>query len=173
MKNVIAAVLIFLSANLLKAQTIPTFNGETLENKQLTIPKDTKGKYTFLCFASSIKAQKDLETWLDPVYNKFIAKTGLMDEFYDVNVFFIPVFKGSNASMQESIRKKFSDTAQDDVRGNVLFCKNDLSEVMKTLSISDDNTPYFFLLNPEGTIIYRASGPYSDAKFEKIDDLIE
>jgi hypothetical protein len=44
---------------------------------------------------------------------------------------------------------------------------------MKTLSISDDNTPYFFLLNPEGTIIYRATGPYSDAKFEKIDDLIE
>src|SRR6187200_2022966 len=91
MKNLIAAIILFVSVYQVKAQVIPPFTGETLENKQVTIPSDTKGKYTFLCFASGMKAQKDLETWLDPVYNKFIAKTGLMDEFYDVNVFFIPV----------------------------------------------------------------------------------
>jgi hypothetical protein len=173
MKSLIIVFICYLCLNVCVAQVIPSFTGETLENKTVTIPTDTKGKYTFLCFASGMKAQKDLETWLDPVYNKFIAKTGLMDEFYDLNVFFIPVFKGSNASMQESIRKKFSETAQDDVRGNVLFCKSDLTDVMKALSISDDDTPYFFLLNTEGTIIYRATGPFSDAKFEKIDDLIE
>ena len=173
MKNLIAVFLLCAGISQLKAQTFPIFTGETLENKQVTIPSDTKGKYTFLCFASSMKAQKDLETWLDPVYNKYFAKTGLMDEFYDVNVFFIPVFSGSNASMQGSIRKKFDETAQDDVKGNVLFCKDDLTEVMKSLSITDENTPYFFLLNPDGQIIYRATGPFTEAKFEKIDDMIE
>src|SRR5262245_50130663 len=155
------------------SQIIPSFSGLTLEQKSVTIPADTKGKYTFICFASSMKAQKDLESWLDPVYNKFIAKTGLMDEFFDVQVYFIPVFKGSDAAMMQSVRKKFNETAQDDVKGNVLFCKSDLTTVLKTLSITDDNTPYFFLLNEEGTIIYRATGPFTEAKFDKIDELIE
>jgi len=173
MKSLLTAVIIFSLSQVCIAQSIPSFTGETLGNKQVTIPNDTKGRYAFLCFATGMKAQKDLESWLDPVYNKFIAKTGLMDEFFDVQVYFIPVFKGSNAAMQESVRKKFNETAQDDVKENVLFCKSDLTNVLKTLSITDDNTPYFFLLNEEGTIIYRATGPFSEAKFDKIDELIE
>jgi hypothetical protein len=173
MKNQFAAILIFLSVFQLKAQTIPTFNGETLENKKVTIPDDTKGRYAFLCFASSMKAQKDLEGWLDPVYNKFIAKTGVMDAFFDVQVFFIPVLKGSDAAMQESVRKKFGETAQEDVRGNVLFCKGDLTEVTTALHIQNENAPYFFLLDPEGKIIYRTSGTFSEKKFDEIDEMIE
>jgi hypothetical protein len=107
------------------------------------------------------------------VYNKFIAKTGLWDQFNDVNVFFIPIFKGSNASMQETVRKKFNETAQDDIKDNVLFCKGDLSAVTLALGLADDDVPYFFLLDKEGTIVYRATGSYSEAKMDKIEDLME
>lgn len=173
MKNLVVSLTSFFIINICAAQVIPSFTGETLNNKQVTLPADSKGKYAFLCFASSMKAQKELETWMDPVYNKFIAKTGVMDAFFDVQVFFVPVFSGSNASMQETVRKKFSETAQDDVRGNVLFCKGDLSEVMTALHIQNDNTPYFFLLDPEGKIIYRTSGAFSEKKFDEIDEMIE
>ena len=173
MKLYLAFIVVISYASNLFGQTVPPFKGETLNNKSVTIPADTKGKYTFICFASSMKAQKELEGWLDPVYNKFIAKTGLMDEFYDVNVFFIPIFRGSNASMQETIKKKFNETAQEDIRPHVLFCKDDLAEVTTTLHLNDDNTPYFFLLDKDGTIIYRATGPFSEKKFDEIDDKIE
>jgi hypothetical protein len=173
MKNLFAALLIFTAFGEARSQTIPAFSGETLENKQVTIPNDTQGKYAFLCFASSMKAQKDLEGWMDPVYNKFIAKTGVMDAFFDVQVFFIPVFKGSDASMQATVRKKFGETAQDDVRGNVLFCKGDLTEVITALHIQNEDIPYFFLLDTEGKIIYRTSGAFSEKKFDEIDEMIE
>lgn len=162
----------FLSG-LLFAQTVPSFTGETLDNRTINIPIDTKGKYTFLCFASSMKAQEALEGWLDPVYNKFIVKTGLMDEFYDLNVFFIPVFKGSNASMQGTVKKKFNETAQADIKGHVLFCNSDLAEVSTALRLENDNTPYFFLLDTAGVIVYRTSGTFSDEKFDAIDEMIE
>jgi len=163
---------LFLFQNIF-AQTVPSFTGETLKNKTVTIPADTKGKFTFICFAMSAKAEQELETWLDPVYNKFIAKTGLMDDMYDVNVFFIPVFRGSNASMMESVKRRFNETAQEDVKDHVLFCKSDLEEVTTALQIMDDHTPYFFLLNAEGKIIYRTSGSFSEQKFDAIDDKIE
>jgi hypothetical protein len=164
---------VILCFNCLFAQTVPSFSGETLKDKTVTIPVDTKGKYTFLCFASSMKAQKELEGWLDPVYNKFVAKTGLMDEFYDLHVFFIPVFKGSNASMQETVRKKFNETAQEDIKDHVLFCKGELAEVTTALGMQNDNTPYFFLLDKDGKIIYRTTGAFSEKKFDEIDDKIE
>lgn len=173
MKSIIAFLISSCFAQIGIAQIIPSFTGETLENKQVTIPNDTKGRYAFLCFASSMKAQKDLEGWMDPVYNKFIAKTGVMDAFFDVQVFFIPVFSGSNAAMQETVRKKFGETAQDDVRANVLFCKSDLTEVTTALHIQNENVPYFFLLDTEGKIIYRTSGAFSDKKFDEIDEMIE
>jgi len=173
MKSLIIPFVILFCVNICVAQVIPSFSGETLENKQVTIPSDTKGRYAFLCFASSMKAQKDLESWMDPVYNKFIAKTGVMDAFFDVQVYFIPVFQGSNASMKETVRKKFGETAQEDVRGNVLFCNGDLSEVMTALHIQNDNVPYFFLLDAEGKIIYRTSGAFSEKKFDEIDEMIE
>ena len=173
MKSIFVILVFLLNHAVAFAQQIPAFSGETLNNKVISIPGDTKGKYTFLCFAASMKAQQDLESWLDPVYNKFVAKTGLMDEFYDVNVFFIPVFKGSNASMQSTVRKKFDETAQDDIRGNVLFCKDELAEVSTALDMKNENTPYFFLLDTEGKVIYRTTGAFSESKFDAIDDLIE
>ena len=139
MKSIFGIVACILISCQLWAQVVPPFTGETLENKSVTIPSDTKGKYTLLCFASGMKAQEALESWLDPVYNKYIAKTGLMDDLYDVNVFFIPVFKGRNASMQETVKKKFNETAQADVKGHVLFCPSDLSEATTALSIQRDD----------------------------------
>ncbi len=173
MKTFIVILSLSFFTNFLSAQTVPSFSGETLQDKTVTIPDDTKGKYTFICFAASQKAQKDLESWLDPVYNKFIAKTGLMDEMYDVNVFFIPVFKGGNVKFMETVKQKFKETAQEDIKGHVLFCKSELAEVSTALKLTDDNTPYFFLLDKNGSVIYRTSGSFSEKKFDEVDDKIE
>ncbi len=173
MKSILLILPALFLTNYLVAQSVPSFSGETLNHRTISIPDSTVGKYTFICFASSMKAQKELESWLDPVYNKFIAKTGLMDEFYDLHVFFIPVFKGSNASMQEMVKKKFNETAQDDIKGHVIFCNSDLSEVTTALKMTNDNTPYFFLLDTTGKIIYRTTGAYTEEKFDAMDDLID
>ena len=93
MKVSLFLVLIFFLIRTSFSQTIPEINGETGDNDRIKIPQDLKGKYSLLCFASSQKAQTDLESWLDPVYQKYIAKTGLMDDMYDVNIYFIPILK--------------------------------------------------------------------------------
>ena len=93
MKVSLFLVLIFFLIRTSFSQTIPEINGETGDNDRIKIPQDLKGKYSLLCFASSQKAQTDLKSWLDPVYQKFIAKTGLMDDMYDVNIYFIPILK--------------------------------------------------------------------------------
>jgi hypothetical protein len=164
------ALLLYLSSN---AQVLPEVNGETIENRNMTFPRDLKGKYSLLCFASSQKAENDLESWMDPVYQKFIAKTGIMDDMYDVNVFFVPVLTGTNLAFAATIKKKFKEAAQDDLKSHVLFCNNDGKELIKKLSMNKSDVPYFVLLDKEGNIIYRTMGHYTDEKFDAIDELIE
>lgn len=165
-------LLLLLSAGT-NAQTLPLIKGETTGNKQLTLPDDLKGKYSLLGFASTMKAQDELISWLDPVYQKFIAKTGLMDDLYDVNILFIPILTGTNVSFATSMKKKFRENAQEDLQDHVLFCKEDGKEILAQLNMTDRNTPYFLLLDKDSKIIYRTSGRFTEDKFDAIDDLIE
>ncbi|HQW21934.1 MAG TPA: hypothetical protein PLI47_01440 [Bacteroidia bacterium] len=156
-----------------KSQVIEKISGKTIDQQHVTLPEDVKGKYTLLCFASSTKAQKDLESWLDPVYQKFIAKTGLMDDMYDVNVFFIPLVRGGNEIFAEKMKSKFRETAQADLKPHVIFSESNTEQLLSALSMTRTEVPYLFLLDKEAKIIYRTNGAYTEEKFDTIDDLIE
>jgi hypothetical protein len=173
MQKIILFIVVFIVSLTGKSQTIPVIKSETISKKDITIPADLKGKFSLLCFASSQKAQPDLESWLEPVYQKFVAKTGIMDDMYDVNVFFIPVLTGTNLTFKASIKRKFDENVQSDLKEHVIFCTENSKQVLASLNIQDDDVPYLFLLDKDGNVIYKTSGKYSDEKFEKIDDLLE
>ncbi len=174
MKRIILSgiVCLFLSVQL-QAQTIPSFTGQTAENKSISIPSFCKGKYALLCFASSRKAQADLETWLNPVYNRYIAKTGFMDDAFEVDVFFVPIFGGAEGTMQSAVKRKFIESAQPDLWPHLVFCEKGLKETLLPLNMSKEDVPYFFFLDKAGTIVYRTSGAFTDEKFDAMDDLVE
>jgi hypothetical protein len=170
----LSILLIFSSISFVtKAQTLPEMSGETLDNKNLSLPKDLIGKYSLLCFASSQKSEGALMSWLDPVYQKFIAKTGMMDDLYDVNVYFIPILTGINVSFATSMKNKFKESAQEDLRPHVLFCKEEGKDILASLNMKKSDVPHFLLLDKEGKIIYRTTGSYTEEKFDEIDNLIE
>ena len=173
MKVKLLILLLILTATITFSQTMPVISGETISNKKVNIPGDLKGKYSLLCFASSQKAQADLESWLEPVYLKFIAKTGLMDDMYDINIFFIPVLTGTNISFATSMKNKFKENTQEDMQSHVLLCRENGKDVLESLNMQKSDVPYFLLLDKETKIIYRTSGPYTEEKFDAIDELIE
>lgn len=155
------------------AQTIPVTETVTSDNKKIMLPADLIGKYSLLCFATSNKAQTDLESWMDPVYQKFIAKTGIMDDAFDVNVFFIPILKGTNAIFAESFKRKIAESAQADLKPHVLFCKSNSNQIAAVMNITQSEIAYLFLLDKTGKIIYKTTGPYTEEKWDAIDDKIQ
>ena len=171
--KILSLILLAFSVTSTIAQTLPDIKVETADNKNVSIPQDLKGKYSLICFASSQKAQSDLESWLDPVYQKFIAKTGIMDDMYDVNVYFIPILTGTNISFASSVKKKFRENTQEDLQSHVLFCTENGKEIIHSINMNDTSVPYFFLLNKENKIIYKTTGHYTEEKFDAIDELIE
>jgi len=129
MKRILLPLLLLAVTQLAHAQVIgknfPDMEAETVEDKKVNLPTDTKGKYTLLGLAYSKKSEDELNSWFSPVYNKFIKKTtGLMEGMgYDVNVYFVPMFTGVNAAATGTAKKKAIKNVDPQLLPYILFYK--------------------------------------------------
>lgn len=153
----------------------PAMEAETVEDKIVKLPEETKGKYTLLGLAYSKKSETELNSWFQPVFEKFIQKSkGLMTGFgYDVNVYFVPMFTGVNAAATGTAKRKALKNIDPQLLPYVLFYKGELKPYKDALDFEKKDIPYFFVLDPTGKIIYATSGMYTDEKMDTIEGYIE
>lgn len=176
--TVITSILLLIILNL-SAQVgtqFPNMEAETVEDKKVVLPGDVKGKYTLLGLAYSKKAEDELNTWFSPVFEKFVRKhTGSLFEGmgYDVNVYFVPMFTGVNAAATGTAKKKALKNVDPQVLPNILFYKGELKTYKEALDFEKKDTPYFFVLDPDGKIVYATSGKFSTAKLDEVESVIE
>jgi hypothetical protein len=153
-------------------KTFPEITGETLTDKSVSIPNQTNGKFTLIGMAYSQDAENDLKTWLNPVYNKFIAKTGMMDMDLDVNLYFIPMFTGVNATVAGQAQKKLRNETDKAFHPHIVFYKGELKKYKKELEFDQKDTGYFFVLDKTGKIVYATSGKFSQKKLDAVEDIL-
>jgi hypothetical protein len=153
----------------------PAMDAETVEDKIVKLPGAAVGKYTLLGLAYSKKSETELNSWFQPVFEKFIQKsTGLMAGFgYDVNVYFVPMFTGINAAATGTAKRKALKDIDPQLLPYVLFYKGELKPYKDTLDFEKKDIPYFFVLDPAGKIIYATSGKYTEDKMDTIEGVIE
>lgn len=156
-------------------KVFPEMIAETVEDKVVSLPNDTKGKYTLLGLAYSKKSEDELNGWFEPIFYKFIQKTkGLMAGFgYDVNVYFIPMFTGINAAATGTAKKKALKKVDPQLLPYILFYKGELKTYKDELDFEKKDIPYFFVLDQDGKIIFATSGAYSESKMDQVEEVIE
>lgn len=154
----------------------PEMEAESLTNKIVNIPADVKGKYTLIGLAYSKKSENDLKTWFNPTYNQFIYKPETPSLFagnYDVNVYFVPMFTGAKRTAYKSVMKKVQKTIDPKLQPHVMFYKGKLKDYKQALKFKGKDVPYFYVLDATGKIVMTTSGKYTDAKMQKVIDLLD
>lgn len=154
----------------------PDMDAESLTNQNVKLPKDIKGKHSLVGLAFSKKAEDDLKGWFEPIYNQFIYKNpnpGPFDFSFDVNAFFIPMFTGAKRPAYQKVMKKMQKTISERLQPNVLFYKGTIKEYKDALNFDGKDVPYFYVLDPEGKIVYATFGRYSTKKMQEITDLVQ
>lgn len=148
---------------------------ETVEDKVVTLPSEVLGKYTLLGLAYSKKSEDELNSWFQPVFEKFIQQNkGLFESFgHDVNVYFIPMFTGVNAAATGTAKKKAIKNVDPQLLPFILFYKGDLKPYKEALDFEKKDVPYFFVLDKEGKIVFATSGKYSKEKMDKVEAVLE
>ena len=178
-KSLGTLLLVFATLTISSAQVIgkmfPNMDAETVEDKKVKLPNDTKGKYTLLGLAYSKKSEDDLNSWFSPVYNKFVRKPeGLLAGLgYDVHVYFVPMFTGVNAAATGTAKRKAIKNIDPLILPYILFYKGELKPYKDALDFAKRDIPYFFVLDPEGKIVFATSGPFTEAKLDEAEESIE
>lgn len=145
----------------LAQDSIPPFKSVDLNGKDVFMPGTAKGKYTILGFMASVKAQNDLITWYDPITDNFDWDT-------DVNIYFTVLLGGMSQNNSSSMRQKMKEVVLEEYYKNVLIFLGNAENLSKKLNMKDKDVPYFFVLDPEGKIVYQTSGAYTEDKLDEI-----
>ncbi|MEQ9304853.1 MAG: hypothetical protein RJQ14_13175, partial [Marinoscillum sp.] len=139
----------------------PSMEAETLTNEFVDLPQDIGGKYSLIGLAYSKKAEDYLKGWFEPVYNQFIYKNpnpGPFDFSFDVNTYFVPMFTGAKRPAYKKVMDKLKKTIDKRLQPNILFYKGTLKEYKDALNFDGKDDPYFYVLDPEGKIVYATTG---------------
>jgi hypothetical protein len=162
-----------------EGKMFPTMVCENYNGKKVNLPAETKGKYTLLGMAFSNGAEDELKTWISPVYNKFVVKVDASkaDAFdahtdYDVHLYFIPMFTGLNQLTSKQSKEKIKSHTDKELYDYLLFYEG-AKTYKEELDFEKKDTPYFFVLDKTGKIVYATTGKFDDKKLDKIIDIIE
>ncbi len=156
----------------------PQMETSTADGKEMELPQDTKGKYTLLGLAFSKKSEGDLNSWMEPIFWKFIDKpSGKMDQLfgshqYDVNAYFVPMFTGIKTAATKTAKRKAIKKLDPRLIPSILFYKGKLKPFKESLDFQQKDIPYFFVLDKEGKIVFATSGKYSDEKMSQIEEIV-
>jgi hypothetical protein len=179
MKKLVLVSVGLLLSIALQAQVVgkmfPDMVAETVEDKKVQLPQEAKGKFTLLGLAYSKKSEEELNSWFQPVFEKFIQKTsGVLAGFgYDVNVYFVPMFTGVNAAATGTAKRKALKNIDPQLLPYVLFYQGELKPYKEALDFEKKDIPYFFVLDATGKIVYATSGKYTDAKMDQVEAVME
>lgn len=164
MKKLVVSAIFLLSLAVAHAQTFPSISGMTLEDKTISIPQQTQGKYTMVVMTYSAKASEQIAPWFDGLYEYFI-----MDPDYDMNLYVVPMISGAKSLIAGKIEKNLKKGIQEGYRKHFVLYQGNIEDYKKTLRMDNKDVPYMFLLDKTGKIIYQAAGNYSDAQLDKIE----
>lgn len=173
MKVISAVFLIILLPIITIAQTgkFPSVETEKLNGDIIQVPDEFIGSYTLIGIGTSKRAEEDLRTWQVPVYNKFIAKTGLMDDMYNVDVCFLPLFTGLAKTAKNKVVKKLKEQNESVVYDH-LYIYSGPREPFKAFGIDEKETPYFFLVDKEGFVAWKGEGRFRQSYFDEIEAIL-
>jgi predicted transcriptional regulator len=92
---------------------------------------------------------------------------------YDVNVYFVPMFTGINAAATGTAKRKALKNTDPQLLPYILFYKGELKTYKEALDFERRDVPYFFVLDPQGKIVFATSGAFSEGKMDQVEAVIE
>jgi hypothetical protein len=166
-----------LNAQYGKGKAFPEMQAETFTEKPLNLPADVKGKYTIIGMCFSKDAEGDLQTWLNPLYNKYVVKQGGEEalglaEADDVYFYLMPKFSLLNQVFEGGSKNSFKKQTDKAFWPNLMFYTSGLKDYKKTLEIAETSQPVIFVLDPTGKIVHVERGVCNEKKMSAIDDVI-
>lgn len=128
----------------------PAVRAETLEGRKTFVPDDAAGRVTLVAVAFLRENQPQLDSWLNPFYEKFGSREDIM--FYEV-----PMIAGGYRFMKMIIDGGMRGGLPEFKHKHVVTMYGDVASYQRELDL-DPRSGHAFLLDRQGRIRWQAEG---------------
>jgi hypothetical protein len=144
----------------------PAVSGENLNGKRFSLPADFQGPASFVAIAFAREQQTQVDGWL-PAIKAARARVPALGG-YEVPVLSrgVSLFRGF---INGGMRRGIPDTA---TRATTITLYIDKRPFDESLAIATEAEITVLLVKPDGTILWRASGPCDAAKTAGLDAVL-
>lgn len=154
------------------AQVFPPVTCSNLNGQTITLPS-SKEKYSVLLVTFGKKGNEAAETWVDPLVQKFIRKSGLLDAFFTADVYALSIVNSAEWAMIRSQDQKIKSDVPAELLSNLVYSQTNPQPVLDVIGEKAKNTATVLLIQQDGKIIRMVSGEFSDKKLEELEDGFE
>lgn len=142
-----------------------------LNNDTVNLPPQNGNKRTVIALMLSLRADKQMQTWTQPLYTSLVADGvgGMMSgNMYNAKLYFVGAVKGIAKLALPDMLKKARQEVNKKYYDCFAYTNTDVEALMQHLNITDKSIPHFFVVETDGTILYQASGEYNKDKLDEI-----
>lgn len=143
----------------------PTVTADSLAGTKESIPESCRGKVTLVAVAFLRESQSQLDSWLNPFYEKFGKRDGFM--FYE-----IPMISSGYKFMKFVIDGGMRGGIPSFKHKHVVTMYGDVEKYLTALHL-DPRYGYAFLLDREGAIRFQAQGYATEQSLKELFDKAE
>jgi hypothetical protein len=155
------------------AQDFPEISTENTKGNLVVLPGALEEGKSIVFLAFTAEAENKLKRWYGPVYTMFLDQSGFNSMAYDCEVRLVMMFTGASQGAANKIIDNIKTNVDPSMAEMLLFFKGNFSEEMKNLGLKKKDDCYFFVLDENGKILLQEKGNYTEAKLEKIANLVE
>ena len=149
----------------------PSISCTNLKDEVIQLPSAISGKRTVIAMMLSLKADKMMQKWNQPLYRALLADGagGMMGgNMYNANLYFVGVVKGLQKLALPEIIKKAKKEVDVKYHPFFMYTNAEIDLLIKAIDIKNVDEPQFIVLETDGKILYKTSGEYSDDKLNDI-----
>lgn len=146
------------SANI--GMKFPNVTADSLAGTKESIPESCRGKVTLVGVAFLRESQSQLDSWLNPFYEKFGSRDGFM--FYE-----IPMISSGYKFMKFVIDGGMRGGIPSFKHKHVVTMYGDVEKYLTALHL-DPRYGYAFLLDREGSIAFQAQGSATGQSLQEL-----
>jgi ATP10 protein len=148
------------------AAHFPSVSGQNLEGRKFNLPADFEAKLNLVAIAFYGSHQELINTWSPAVQR-------LMGEHANLKFYEIPTLSKENglarAFIDGGMRSGIPEKATREVTITLYL---DRAQFLRSIGETTDRTIYTLLVNPQGEILWRGKGAYTQAQEESLEQIL-
>lgn len=143
---------------------------QRMDGTEITFPFKDQQKPYVLVLSFGQESQKELSTWADPMVQKFIRKSGLLDAMLDAQLINLQVLSERDLMQLKLAGDRVEQEVPEELKPSLYYVKSSDNPLKTTTS--GKSKVYVVVCDASGKISGFVGGSFSEGKMEKIEQWI-